>query len=290
MPLFATVGVDYRPVISPRVQKMKDITLQKEILRDVTSSEFALQLEVKSSKETSNIDYGMLIAKLNQHLEYLTKRNLQTELELIARILRTKDSLFELKLGIRSNLEADENVLSSSSSTSSSTGTVEVKNIENNNLNSYQQKNSNSNMMTSSISQQQQELQELQQQNNEIEILRELKESLKLIVREDGSVDWEGASAAGQEVAKFGTELWERLNGKEETEGFPSFSEILGQVQAKELVTEEITRLSLITLSSASKFDLIPNFNSNKLSFVLNILAINSNSVCKLRFVRYSKC
>ena len=248
MPLFATVGVDYRPVISPRVQKMKDITLQKEILRDVTSSEFALQLEVKSSKETSNIDYGMLIAKLNQHLEYLTKRNLQTELELIARILRTKDSLFELKLGIRSNLEADENVLSSSSSTSSSsTGTVEVKNIENNNLNSYQQKNSNSNSMTSSISQQQQEL---QQQNNEIEILRELKESLKLIVREDGSVDWEGASAAGQEVAKFGTELWERLNGKEETEGFPSFSEILGQVQAKELVTEEITRLSLITLSS----------------------------------------
>ena len=73
-----------------------------------------------------------------------------------------------------------------------------------------------------------------------------MKESLKLIVREDGSVDWEGASAAGQEVAKFGTELWERLNGKEETEGFPSFSEILGQVPAKEMITEDITRLSSI--------------------------------------------
>ena len=72
--------------------------------------------------------------------------------------------------------------------------------------------------------------------------VRELKESLRVIVREDGSVDWDGATAAGKEVAKFGAELWERLNGKEE--GIPSFSELIMPVQAKEHVTEQTVRLS----------------------------------------------
>eukprot|EP00596_Hydrurales_sp_CCMP1899_P004013 CAMPEP_0119044008 /NCGR_PEP_ID=MMETSP1177-20130426/27858_1 /TAXON_ID=2985 /ORGANISM="Ochromonas sp, Strain CCMP1899" /LENGTH=442 /DNA_ID=CAMNT_0007013349 /DNA_START=469 /DNA_END=1797 /DNA_ORIENTATION=+ len=95
----------------------------------------------------------------------------------------------------------------------------------------------------------------VQQEQQKEDILKELQESLKLILREDGSVDWEGASAAGQEVAKFGTELWERLNGKEETEGFPSLSEILGQVPAKELVTEEIKRLSESKANARSAVD-----------------------------------
>lgn len=194
---------------------MKDITLQKEILRDITTSEFALQLEIKASQEISKIDYEMLISKLDQHLEFLKKRNNDTDSELLARIFRTMKSLSELKLGLRPNVEIDDTLpdIEGPSKTSSE--------------------------VMSSIAQQQ-DLQE--QQIVERERLKDLKESLKLIVREDGTVDWEGASAAGQEVAKFGTELWERLNGKEE--GFPSFSEMLGQVQAKELVTEEITRLS----------------------------------------------
>lgn len=194
---------------------MKDITLQKDILRDITTSEFALQLEVKSSKQISKIDYDMLISKLDQHLEFLKKRDYDADSDLIARIIRTKESL-SVKLFSRSNVDTDE--------------TIADFPLE-----------KNSNEVISSIAQQ---LEIQEQQVVERERLKELKESLKLIVREDGSVDWEGASAAGQEVAKFGTELWERLNGKEETEGFPSFSEILGQVQAKELVTEEITKLT----------------------------------------------
>jgi hypothetical protein len=43
-------------------------------------------------------------------------------------------------------------------------------------------------------------------------------------------VDWDGAIASGREVARFGAELWERLNGKEEEEGLPSLSELFGQV------------------------------------------------------------
>jgi hypothetical protein len=194
---------------------MKDITLQKDILRDVTTSEFALQLEVKSSQQISKIDYDMLISKLDQHLEFLKKRNYVADAELIARVIRTKESL-SVKLVSRSEIDADETIADYPLA-------------------------KNSNEVVSSIAQQ---LEIQEQQVVERERLKELKESLKLIVREDGSVDWEGASAAGQEVAKFGQELWERLNGKEETEGFPSFSEILGQVQAKELVTEEITRLT----------------------------------------------
>ena len=203
---------------------MKDITAQKDILRDITTSEFALQLEVKSSTIISNIDYEMLISKLDQHLEFLKKRNNDVDSQLISRILRTKESLSDLKLGVRSNIGLDD------AATDSIPATGKGQNV-----------------IVSTLSQQV-DMQE--QQIGERERLKELKESLKLIVREDGSVDWEGASAAGQEVAKFGTELWERLNGKEETEGFPSFSEILGQVQAKELVTEEITRLSKAVLAA----------------------------------------
>jgi hypothetical protein len=202
---------------------MKDITAQKDILRDVTTSEFALQLEVKSSTAIQNIDYEMLISKLDQHLEFLRKRKNDVDSPLIERILRTKESLSDLKLGVRSNIGLDDTVAYTPATAKGQ------------------------NAMVSSLTQQL-DLQE--QQIVERERLKELKESLKLIVREDGSVDWEGASAAGQEVAKFGTELWERLNGKEETEGFPSFSEILGQVQAKELVTEEITRLSKSVLAA----------------------------------------
>ena len=213
---------------------MKDITLQKEILRDVTSSEFALQLEVKSGKETSKIDYEMLISKLDQHLEYLNKRSLNTEAELISRVVRTKQSLSDLNLGVRSNLGTDELEISSSDVVAP---VLEKKLVS---------KTSNEIISSPPSVQISQQQSESQQQIADSEILRELKESLKLIVREDGSVDWEGASAAGQEVAKFGTELWERLNGKEETEGFPSFSEILGQVPAKEMITEDITRLSSI--------------------------------------------
>jgi len=228
-PLYYSTGSieEYRPVISPRVQKIKDITLQKEILRDVTSSEFALQLEVKSSKEISKIDYEMLISKLEQHGEYLRKRNNTFDLELIARIMRTKQSLSELmeKQGIRSNLKNSGHDDMDDDSSKQVVKTSEEINLI------------------------------VQQEQQKEDILKELQESLKLILREDGSVDWEGASAAGQEVAKFGTELWERLNGKEETEGFPSLSEILGQVPAKELVTEEIKRLSESKANARSAVD-----------------------------------
>jgi hypothetical protein len=72
--------------------------------------------------------------------------------------------------------------------------------------------------------------------------------SFRILVREDGTVDWEDALASGKEVAKFGTELWERLNGKEE--GPPSISELFGQVSVKLPVTDEISKLETLVNST----------------------------------------
>ncbi|CAN0323018.1 unnamed protein product, partial [Phaeothamnion confervicola] len=35
-----------------------------------------------------------------------------------------------------------------------------------------------------------------------------------LFVREDGTVDWDGAIQSGRDVARFGQELWDRINGE----------------------------------------------------------------------------
>ena len=32
-------------------------------------------------------------------------------------------------------------------------------------------------------------------------------------MREDGSIDWDAAVETGQEAARYGKELWERING-----------------------------------------------------------------------------
>ena len=42
---------------------------------------------------------------------------------------------------------------------------------------------------------------------------------LELFVREDGTVDWDGAMESGRELAVFGQEVWDRLNGRGEDEG-----------------------------------------------------------------------
>jgi len=39
-------------------------------------------------------------------------------------------------------------------------------------------------------------------------------EAFRLIVREDGTVDWDGVIEGGREVAQFGADLWRRLNAK----------------------------------------------------------------------------
>ena len=207
------------PFISQRVQRVKDISLQKEIIKDVTACEFALQLEVKTSKDNAKIDYEMLIMKLKEHLEVL-QNPLRLEISkdadtgLIDRIEETKDKLMKRTL-----------------QTTATTSTTTTTKANTDNLLQAVASGSGSGVSVNDL-----------KEALDTKRVRELKESLRVIVREDGSVDWDGATAAGKEVAKFGAELWERLNGKEE--GIPSFSELFMPVQAKEHVTEQTIRLS----------------------------------------------
>jgi len=186
---------------SKRIQNIKDISLYKEVLKDVTASEFALQLEVKTSRENAKIDYEMLIAKLRQHAEMLTARGPAADATLIARIEATTERLVELD---RSLAEAGAGATGSGGSSSSSSSSNSVKAV--------------ADPATPDLLKEAADAMDTKR-------VRELKESLRVIVREDGSVDWDGATAAGKEVAKFGTELWERLNGKEE--GVPSLAELV---------------------------------------------------------------
>jgi hypothetical protein len=82
--------------------------------------------------------------------------------------------------------------------------------------------------------------------NSNVSTIKALREkvNLEIIVREDGTVDWDGALASGKEVAKFGTELWERLNGKSAEDGVPTISELFGPAKAREpRETESISQL-----------------------------------------------
>ena len=58
------------------------------------------------------------------------------------------------------------------------------------------------------------------EQFEKLRSIDDLRKSLPILVREDGTVDWDGAWSSSKEVARFGGELWERLNGK--AEGIPT--------------------------------------------------------------------
>eukprot|EP00597_Dinobryon_sp_UTEXLB2267_P006455 CAMPEP_0170059044 /NCGR_PEP_ID=MMETSP0019_2-20121128/1454_1 /TAXON_ID=98059 /ORGANISM="Dinobryon sp., Strain UTEXLB2267" /LENGTH=603 /DNA_ID=CAMNT_0010264165 /DNA_START=122 /DNA_END=1930 /DNA_ORIENTATION=+ len=253
MPIFGNVVGN--SIYSPRVQRIKDLSLQKDILRDVTASEFALRVEVSTpdpqdstseSKTAAAIDYEKLISKLDDNLDILSRRPELNNLtpysygsqpivtnsaikpsppsididvdgynsnNLTARILRIKEDL--LLVSQNQPPKHIVNFLSEpTSEVQPGTSTTTTS-------------SSSSSPSTSSP-----------------------KRRLRILVREDGTVDWDGALAGGKEVARFGAELWERLNGKQKEEGLPSLSELFGQAQAKTMETEEIRSLSAIATES----------------------------------------
>ena len=114
------------------------------------------------------------------------------------------------------------------------------------------------------------ELNDLVQESPKVESSSNSKESipsLRIMVREDGSIDWEEAIASSRQVAKFGTELWERLNGKEETqEGLPSLSELFGQVPTTIPRNKEIEILEAIVNATKKNLEGLENIRSEKRS------------------------
>lgn len=59
---------------SLRVQRIKDISLYKDILRDITAAEFALKIEAKQKGTEKIIDFDKLIVKLTDALVQIEKR------------------------------------------------------------------------------------------------------------------------------------------------------------------------------------------------------------------------
>lgn len=189
------------PVISPtpRVQRLKEISFQKETLRDITAAEFALRVEIKN--DASTIDYDRLISTLDNKLELLEQRGIKSPESqvLVDRLKRTQAELVRIK----SQVENQRGQRAANTAAKVSTGTAGSESLSRKDPSAAAK---------------------LSQAVADNERLKEIQESLRVIVREDGTVDWDGAKETGKEVAKFGAELWERLNGKEESEGLPSLA------------------------------------------------------------------
>ncbi|CAM9900010.1 unnamed protein product, partial [Ectocarpus sp. 13 AM-2016] len=69
-----------------------------------------------------------------------------------------------------------------------------------------------------------------------------------LFVRDDGTVDWDGAIQSGREVARFGQELWDRINGQnpdEEGGLAPGGSHGGGDKNTKEIPEDSAVMLEL---------------------------------------------
>lgn len=191
---------------SPRVQRIKDISLTKLILNDLTAAEFALKVEDK--KEESKIDYEMIFSNLERSIESVSKRKSAFNDDLPGRLSAIRN---EIGLVLDRQRE-NQTEYATSKPTSPLINVTKFTKLE-------------------------------QVGSSKIKDIKDTLPSLRVFVREDGTVDWEEALASGKEVAKFGTELWERLNGKEEKEGLPSVAELLGQVAVKQLETVSIQQL-----------------------------------------------
>ena len=154
--LSAFRGAEVSP--SPRIKKIKDLYTTKEIMNDLTASEFALIVNMKTKEAT--IDYEKLITQLERDISILSRRNNEGDANLITRIQELNENLFN-KLR---NKEIPETAREVVPITDPAIEKDEVSD-------------------------------------------KEKIPSLRIVVREDGTIDWEDAIASSREVAKFGTEV-----------------------------------------------------------------------------------
>lgn len=111
------VSLRDRQSVSDRIQKLRDVSVQKEILKDLTASEFAIRLEV--NQQNSKIDYNMLIAMLDHDINLLAKQKHEKSESLLERVRRTKFDLIRVR-DIRASSPVDTQVDSSSTQSAES--------------------------------------------------------------------------------------------------------------------------------------------------------------------------
>lgn len=147
---------------SPRIQKIKNLSLHKDILRDITASEFALRLESAHPKKDQIVDFDRLISKLDADLFLIERRRavFADSENLISRILRVREDLLLASQNLP--LRNTEFILTEPFETIPTTEVDAVPTEGNNKLK-----------------------------------MKELRDSLRIRVREDGTVDWDGTLATG---------------------------------------------------------------------------------------------
>ena len=203
---------------SARVRRIKELTNQKDVLNDLTAAEFALSVEPKGNVDM-RIDYEMLIRRLENSLRVLQNVPVVDE-ELVARLKSAKGKLADALEQFKRSKQ-----LSTATSTSTNKAVIASK---------------------------------LREETDRVEAeesQEESRERQRIFLREDGTIDWDGALASGREVAKFGTELFERLNGKSSKEGIPSIGEVLSQAQERIPENEETIRLASVVANAKESLD-----------------------------------
>jgi hypothetical protein len=199
---------------SSKLKQLKDLMWVREALEDCTAGEFACTVEIQKNQQGQDeqsrkqrrkraVDYGKLLARLNRRLREIgclmsndegeTGAFLQCKLQnskgmgaltynaeqreaLLDRILRTRQQLVDVIQGNDIEVESKETALSF----------LKLP-----------------------------ELPKLPRMELPKEDVDDVS-GPKLYVRDDGTVDWDGALQDQAALRKFGTAVWARINGRED--------------------------------------------------------------------------
>ena len=254
-PLFSTAlgakqGQAGYSLTSPRIQRLKDANAHKEIIRTITAAEFAMVVQTPTGSKrggASSIDYQMLIDKLDANAEEL-RRKIRSQggeimvvqgqdsekgsAALLQRVIRTRDELHEY-IQVVNTSENGPSALQNTQNTPAEAAPI----IQTSTGSSSSSISSSSNIEIELNIEQTMTKEQAEKEKLILQEVQDIRNQLRVVVREDGTVDWDGALSTGKQAAKLGTELWIRLNGKEEEDALPSLQEIFGQVTAK--ITKE---------------------------------------------------
>uniref|UniRef100_A0A7S1NU99 Letm1 RBD domain-containing protein n=1 Tax=Eutreptiella gymnastica TaxID=73025 RepID=A0A7S1NU99_9EUGL len=208
-----------------RLQRLKELAWVKEVKDDLTYAEFALTINpsirrnhppgYKIRRKVTGIDYFKIADKLDSSLARMERKKTWlidvTEINALkARLRNTKKNVDELivkmhELEQQADSEEDESgKKDGKEGTPSAAGKAEVDGTDKSKESDKDQTDADK-----------------KDKKDKDKPLR-----LELFVRDDGTVDWDGAMESGKELAVFGQEVWDRLNGRTE-DGYRSLPENL---------------------------------------------------------------
>jgi hypothetical protein len=185
------------PVQSPSIsrtergQKLRALNWLKQVRQELTSAEFALKLD------GAGIDYDTIIVRLERNLAQLQRaRDSESGGGTGLVQASSENDLEELQSRL---LEMVESVSAAHAAQSGSPDSSSETRAD-----SARDRRRVSASASSALA-----------RSSTVPDIKVPEIELGLFVRDDGTVDWDGAIASGKEVAKFGQELWERINGQD---------------------------------------------------------------------------